>query len=257
VTRRRNPRGLLTIDVGNTRLRAALWRGDAVVDEWNVAYAGSPPWGRRWKRVVEEVQRTGGGKSVHVEVASVAPRRCAVVLRTLHSAGVRSVHQVTHQDRWPFAFDVDAPETVGIDRLANLAGLMAHAVETAVVIDVGTAITIDVLDRAVFRGGVIAPGLMLQAQALHEHTAALPLVTVHGEAPLPARDTRQAIHAGIVYTTVAGTAAVARRLARRLGASTPLYVTGGGARHLRTALRSAHFDPHLLFRGLRFRADRG
>jgi type III pantothenate kinase len=194
---------------------------------------------------------------LQVEVASVAPRRLAAARRGLDAVVVGSVHVVTWRDAWPFDLAVDTPATVGVDRLANVAGLVAHGFSRAVAVDLGTATTIDILEDGAFLGGLIAPGLTLQARALHEHTAVLPLVDVDVEAPLIGRDTPGAIQAGVVHTTIAGVAAVVRRLARRLGPSTPIVLTGGWASRLAPALRAARTDPHLGFRGLRLRAGLG
>jgi type III pantothenate kinase len=164
---------------------------------------------------------------------------------------------VTHADAWPFACDIDALYTVGIDRLANVAGAMALGLQSAIAVDMGTAITIDVLDAGVFRGGLIMPGLSLQAYALHAQTASLPLVDVRQPAGLVGRDTRAAMLAGITQMTFAGVAATARRLARGLpGGAAPILVTGGWAYRLRPFLRTARFEPHLLFLGLREQARR-
>jgi type III pantothenate kinase len=248
---------LLTVDIGNTRLRAALWQGDALTAEWNVTYAaGAPAWGRRWRRALEDV-RAVSTSPLQVEVASVAPRRLAAVRRALDAVAVGSVHVVTWRDAWPFDLAVDTPTTVGVDRLANVAGLVAYGFSRGVAVDLGTAITVDILDNGAFQGGMIAPGPTLQARALHEHTAALPLVDVVVEAPLIGRDTPGAIQAGVMHTTIAGVAAVVRRLARRLGPTTPIVLTGGWASRLAPALRAARVDPHLGFRGLHLRAALG
>lgn len=256
MTSSRRTQTLLTVDVGNTRLRAACWRHGELRQEWSVATDASPSaWGRRWRRTVQEALTVAGRSPLRVEIASVARRRCASVVRALSEMQVRSVHVVSHDDAWPFEVAVDSPGTVGVDRLANLAGVVAHGVHTAVVVDVGTAITVDVLEHGAFPGGLISPGLSLQALALHEHTAALPLVSTSEDPPEFGRDTQRAIQAGIVHTTLAGTASVARRLARRLGRDTPIYLTGGWAGRLHPALRSARWDPQLLFRGLHHRAS--
>jgi len=90
------------------------------------------------------------------------------------------------------------PETVGADRLAQASGAWARVKGPCVVVSMGTAITIDVVNaRGEFIGGLIAPGLRLMARALHDHTTLLPEVEpARRRSPL-GRDTRQAIEAGI------------------------------------------------------------
>jgi type III pantothenate kinase len=92
------------------------------------------------------------------------------------------------------------PETVGGDRLAQASAAWHRSKAACVVVSMGTAITIDVVDgRGHFVGGLIAPGLRLMARSLHEHTALLPEVEpVRMKSPR-GRDTRDAIRAGVSF----------------------------------------------------------
>jgi type III pantothenate kinase len=92
------------------------------------------------------------------------------------------------------------PETVGPDRLAQASAAWWRTRGPCVVVALGTAITIDVVNgRGEFVGGLIAPGLRLMARALHEHTALLPEVEpARMRSPL-GRHTRESIQAGISF----------------------------------------------------------
>ena len=75
----------------------------------------------------------------------------------------------------------------------------------AVIVDAGSAVTVDYVDeRGVFRGGAILPGLRLMAQALHDYTALLPVVTIDGEAAMPGATTTEAIKAGVFAAVLGG-----------------------------------------------------
>jgi type III pantothenate kinase len=132
---------------------------------------------------------------------------------------------------------------------------LGHA--SGVVIDVGTAITIDILDGGRFRGGLIVPGFELSARALHEHTALLPRVRVSGPVPLVGTETRSALRAGIFHVTTRGVLGVARSLAAGLGRAAPVVVTGGGGGLLAAlAPRRLRHEPDLLVWGMRLLAAR-
>jgi len=92
------------------------------------------------------------------------------------------------------------PETVGADRLAQASAAWTRTQGACVVVSMGTAITIDVVNRkGEFVGGLIAPGLRLMARALHDHTALLPQVEpARMRTPL-GRHTRDAIRAGLSF----------------------------------------------------------
>jgi type III pantothenate kinase len=116
------------------------------------------------------------------------------------------------------------PETVGADRLAQASAAWARAKGPCVVVSMGTAITIDVVNgRGEFVGGLIAPGLRLMARALHDHTALLPEVEpVRRRSPL-GRHTREAIRSGISF---AAEGLIRSSLARLRGR---VFGTGGDA----------------------------
>lgn len=119
------------------------------------------------------------------------------------------------------------PETVGTDRLAQASAAWERTKGACVVVSMGTAITIDVVDRGGnFLGGLIAPGLRLMARALHEHTALLPEVEpARMRSPL-GRHTRDAIRAGISYSAEGLIRTALARLKGRVfgtGGDAPLY----------------------------------
>ncbi len=111
----------------------------------------------------------------------------------------------------------------GMDRLANAAAAWARTKRACAVIDLGTAITVDVVKAGAFIGGLIAPGIRLQARALHEHTALLPDVTPRRVRAM-GRGTRESIVAGISFG-VQGLIEVTRRALGRV----VIFGTGGDA----------------------------
>jgi type III pantothenate kinase len=135
------------------------------------------------------------------------------------------------------------PETVGADRLAQASAAWHRTKGACVVVSMGTAITIDVVDRrGDFLGGLIAPGLRLMARALHDHTALLPEVEpARMRSPL-GRHTRDAIRAGLSF---AAEGLIREALSRHKGR---VYGTGGDA-----ALYREFFDalvPDLALEGV-------
>ncbi len=174
------------VSVGNTRTRvAALAEGklqpSRVADNTDTcALAG----------LVAEVG-AGGGKPVVVASVNdpVAGELIGVLGQKLPGGegGVRITRVVAPGAKRTGSevsmFDVPIrhallpPVTVGVDRLLAAMGAHARSGEACVVIDAGTAITVDFVDSwGVFQGGCIAPGLTMSLRALHEQTAALPLV---------------------------------------------------------------------------------
>ena len=101
----------------------------------------------------------------------------------------------------PFVLDYASPDSFGADRIA-LCAMSQHLYpeEAVIAIDIGTAITVDVLGSTQhYLGGLIMPGLDLMAKALHEHTARLPLVALGRPDTLLGSSTVDGIRNGIIH----------------------------------------------------------
>ena len=150
------------------------------------------------------------------------------------------------------------PAEIGHDRLANAAGAQALVGAPAVVIDLGTAVTFDVLSRTGgYEGGIIAPGPALMTRYLHERTAQLPLVedlTTPVTHPI-GRSTAEAMRIGAVLGFAgliqACLEAIVSNLRERGEAEPAIITTGGAATALGNRLRQPMRDvPDLTLRGL-------
>jgi len=119
------------------------------------------------------------------------------------------------------------PETVGADRLAQASAAWHRVRGACVVVSMGTAITIDVVNgRGEFIGGLIAPGLRLMARALHDYTALLPEVEPTRRRSPVGRHTREAIQSGISYAAeglIRGALAGSRGRVFGTGGDAPLF----------------------------------
>jgi type III pantothenate kinase len=260
-----SPRGarlasdLLAVDVGNSKVQAVLFLGGEERFRCRLEYDGAAqrPWSRAWADAVRVLRELAPART-RVFMSSVVPRRARVVEAALRRAGLRRLHRCAWDDRWPFRLDVLRPETLGVDRLANVAGLMARGDRSGVVVDGGTAVTVDLLERGHLRGGLILPGFHLMARALHTYTAQLPLVDASGYAPPFGDDTASALRAGIQSTLAHGLDGIVTALRRPLGPLAPVVFTGGQGERLRNlaGLADARVEADLLFRGLRLLADR-
>ncbi len=92
----------------------------------------------------------------------------------------KNFHQLSHHSKLPIHIDYETPETLGMDRVAAIVGAQElNQGGPFVVVDAGSCITIDLLDdKDIYRGGAILPGLQMRFRALHDYTAALPLITL-------------------------------------------------------------------------------
>jgi type III pantothenate kinase len=168
-----------------------------------------------------------------------------------------------HHSQLPLRVRVDHPERVGIDRLLNAVAVNALREEgrAAVIVDAGTAVTVDIVDaEGAFRGGFIIPGIRLMAGSLHNYTAQLPLITdFRNHGAIPPANTEDAIREGIRETLAGGIARLARLLREQVAPEQECdcYVTGGDAAAVLPSLaelRPLH-SPTLTLEGIRLAAE--
>lgn len=243
----------LLVDAGNTRVAFAAW-----------GPADAPPGrdGDAW-RPVRALRRLGavatpapGGEVAFREAAAAYLRSAAgapvvlvsVVPRVtdLLAGLVPDLRLADHRCPLPFGHRLADPAATGADRLCNMAAAVAAGLGGALVVDAGTATTVDVLREGVFEGGVIAPGMAFALQQIGARAARLNPVPF-GPVPLVAgRETASALAAGGYHAGVGGVEALIRGLQRAHG-PLPVVVTGGLAGHLAAPGRLV--DPDWTLRG--------
>ena len=120
------------------------------------------------------------------------------VASMLRDCGIE-VLEMTSLTPVPIGNDYLTPETLGVDRLAAAVGaveVLGH--RDCLIVDFGTAITIDLVEGGVFRGGNISPGVRTRFRALHDYTSRLPECEATDEILSLGRTTRQAIEQGVM-----------------------------------------------------------
>jgi type III pantothenate kinase len=243
----------LVVDVGNSRIK---WGRCADGSASIAVIASLPPEApEAWQRQFNE---WGLGHGETWVVSGVHPKR-----RDRLSEWVRersgAVHLIHDPAQLPLEVALAKPRAVGIDRLlAAVAGnSRRRAGVPAVIIDAGSAVTVDWLDaNGTFRGGAIFPGFRLMAQSLHDYTALLPLVKISQTAPLPGTSTPAAMEAGIFWSVAGGINAIVTQLAALSDAKPDLWITGGDGALLQPAIDGrAHLWPEMTLEGLRLTAE--
>lgn len=148
---------------------------------------------------------------------------------------------------------IDNPAQLGADLVVGAAGALAKYPLPCIVIDMGTATTVTVLDReGNFLGGAIAAGVRLTLESLASGTAALP--SLHPSAPkkVIGTNTVDCMQSGIVYGTAAMLDGLIERMEEELGESATVVATGGMSREIvGLCRREILYDENLLLDGLR------
>lgn len=144
------------------------------------------------------------------------------------------------------------PSEAGADRLVNAVGAHMTYPGDLIVIDSGTATTFDVVAAdGAFEGGVIAPGINLSLQALHEAAAMLPRIAIQKPAAVIGKDTVSNMQSGVFWGYVALIEGLVARIKAEWGRPMTVIGTGGVASLFEGATDTIdHFDPELTLRGL-------
>jgi len=254
----------LVADVGNSRIKWGRCLGGAVAATASLPPADPAAWEK-------QLQHWGVIGSPNWAIGSVHPENQEGFLDWLQGRG-DAVRLLNRYDQLPIEVLADPPERVGVDRLFNAVaanarlrrGAKGRRGRPAVVIDAGTAVTVDLLSPAgAFMGGAIFPGRRLMAAALHDYTALLPLVAGAATTPPPVgANTVVAIEAGIHHAVAGGINQLVRR---QLAAHYPragrparpaVFLTGGDAALLEHSIdHRALLWPEMTLEGLRISAE--
>lgn len=192
-----------------------------------------------------------------VLISSVVPKQAAL----LSSYFTQPCHTLSPHSSLNFSLENYAGRaTLGADRIANVAALAARGYDCAIAIDLGTAVTYDVLAQEdgclIFKGGIIAAGLPALTSYLHRNTALLPAIDASMPLQALAQNTHDAMHAGAVYGFCGMLRETLKRICDELP-SRPYIVATGGDAALITAMLSEidSCDSSLTFEGLAALAD--
>jgi type III pantothenate kinase len=241
------PRRLLLIDVSNSFTKVALSDGNSQISDVKRIAT---------KDLCETTLRAVAGASLFnvCVFCSVVPSKNETIRRfSQHSR----IIQVDVDSNLGATIDLPEPKGVGADRLANVAFAAARCDLPAVVVDVGTATTFDVIlqDRR-FVGGVIAPGPDLMCDYLNERTALLPKIELREPDHAIGRSTGEALLAGAIFGYRGMVRGILDRIRAEISDGFRVHVlgTGGGAEIVRESL--AEIIPNLTLEGLRLIGQR-
>ncbi len=186
-------------------------------------------------------------------ISSVVPPVQNALLLAVKRLTGKSVLTVGPGLRTGLNIKIDNPAQAGSDLIVGAVAAIAEYGAPLCIIDLGTATTICVIDRdEAFRGGTIAPGVMLSLNALSSGTAQLPGISLEKPAHAIGTNTVDSMRSGIVYGTAAMLDGMIERLEEELGYPTKIIATGGLARYISPfCKREIIIDDNLLLKGLR------
>jgi type III pantothenate kinase len=189
-----------------------------------------------------------------VGFCSVVPKASERVKGFLANQNLRhGFTELNHENPAGIGIDYPHPETIGPDRIANAMAAAHYYGAPSVVVDFGTAVTFDVVnEKRQYVGGIIAPGVSVMTDYLHEKTALLPRIKIEDPGAVIGKNTQQAMQIGAVH----GYRGLVRELISELTdslqvKSLPVVATGGYAKLIAGSLESiTDIRPNLTLEGL-------
>lgn len=218
----------MVLNVGNSRLAIAPFRAGEIGEVVRVDLKEPAAWGPTLAEAWKQIQ---GRDNAAIVGASVNPAMDEAVEQAVLDAANRHVVWVGEDIDLPIKVLTEPPEATGVDRVLNVAAAYEQIGKPCVVVDAGTAITIDCCnDQGEFLGGAIAPGVSMMLDVLHERTAKLPRVRPFAPPDEPfGRSTEQAILHGVYHGIRGMVKELVENYATELGAWPDLVATGGDA----------------------------
>ncbi|MBX3729066.1 MAG: type III pantothenate kinase [Candidatus Sumerlaeia bacterium] len=243
----------LAVDIGNTHTTLGLMQAGKVLthrrltthrnstaDELHVML--------RFMERIEDVKREEWQGAAICSVAPAVNRAMAAAVRRV--TGVEPLLLDPSMDLG-IRNAYSNPLEVGMDRLANAVAGVAEFGAPLVIVDYGTATTLDIVSReGDYLGGVILPGLEATADALYMRTSKLPQINIERPPGALGRTTVHAMQSGIFFGSIDAVEGVTHRIEQELGYELRLVATGGLARVLSPDMKRLHaVDDDLTLKG--------
>lgn len=251
---------LLAIDLGNTNTVFGVYDvSDKLIKHWRLS--------TQKERTVDEygillrnlfaLEQIDAHSIRRIVIASVVPPLDAV----LHEMATTyfSVEPVfVTPENAGISVLYENPREVGADRIVNAVAVLSKYGKPAIVVDFGTATTFDAITAAgEYRGGVIAPGIGISAEALFERAAKLPRIEIQKPDRVIGSSTVGSMQSGLFYGYVGLVDGIIARMKKELGPSTRVIGTGGQAALISQGTELIEtVDPNLTLDGLQLVASR-
>ena len=222
---------LLTIDVGNSRIKVAVFEHNKQLDffifETNEAL-------KNFKNIFQKYS------NLQKIILSSVGKLDEEVVNFIKSQFQTEI--IDHKSKFPFTNLYATPETLGIDRMVLAAGAtLMYPNQNKLIIDAGTCITYDFVNAEnQYLGGAISPGIKIRYKSLNNYTSKLPLLTLSEDFEIIGNSTKSAIHSGVINGVIFEIEGFISQYSLK-NQDLTIILTGGDAEFLAKRLKSTIF----------------
>jgi len=251
---------MLAVDIGNTHTVFGLFEGEALRFDWRVE--------TRVERTADEYAATLSAllelqgltmrQVTSAIISSVVPPATAPMERLFARYFGLTALVVGPGMKTGMAVLYENPRDLGADRIVNAVAAYTRWPQGAIVVDFGTATTLDVVTaRGEYAGGIITPGLLISADALYRATAKLPRVEIARPKSVVGTNTVASIQSGLVFGYAGMIDALVNRIRAEVAYAPKVVATGGlGALVAKESATIEEYDELLTLRGLKILYER-
>jgi type III pantothenate kinase len=230
----------LIIDIGNTRVKTAVFEGDKIVSRHIFGKS------RLLSEIKKIIKNYKIGATIISSVSSITSKK----LEKLHKLVPYML--VSPEIKTPFKNLYSTPKTLGVDRMALVFGaVIIYPNHNVLIIDAGTCITFDFVNKKKeYLGGAISPGIEMRYKALNKFTSKLPLLEISKPLHFIGISTNESIHSGVVNGVIQEIDGVIEQYKNKYLHLT-VVLTGGDANFLSKQLKSSIFaNQNFILEGL-------
>ncbi|RKY37231.1 MAG: type III pantothenate kinase [Candidatus Omnitrophota bacterium] len=246
---------LLAIDIGNTNITFGIKQINCAFDVWSLPTKGIGQKDIFSSQIKKAFTRyfARANEVKEIVICSVVPsvelRLKAICLKIFTKA---KVFILTQDISIPVKNKYQFPEQVGTDRLANALSVIYNYQTPAIIVDFGTAITVDVVSgQKEYLGGVITPGINMSLSVLSEKTALLPALKIKKPGKVLGRDTKNSILNGVIYGSAFMIDKFILSFKAMLKQEAVVLATGGNLKLMQKFCQQINiYDPCLTLKGI-------
>lgn len=238
----------LAVDIGNTNIHIGIFEDDVLHSSYSLK--SDFPLPENLEKILNSDAFT---KPQAVVISSVNPKVEVFVVEYIQKHFFVNPQFIGKDIPIPMPVLTDQPDKVGVDRLVNALAAFERIKSWTIVVDAGTAITVDVINNnGAFMGGIIAPGMGISSKALHHYTALLPEIPINRPKKILGKNTEDAISSGIYWGTVGMVSKLINMLCDELKCQPAIIATGGDVQLLATEiLQITSVIPSLTLEGIK------
>jgi len=252
---------VLTIDIGNSQTAIGIYKSATVEASYRLTTNDKTTSDEIffWINNLTKHSNHKPKDFTHIGLSSVVPQLVRPWVKALNAYFGKPTQIVSSKNCLDLPIAYPRPASVGPDRLCNIIALRSLGLQNGIVVDMGTATTFDVLHNGGFAGGLIVPGISSSMDALTEKAAMLLPVSIKWTNKFVAKNTGDAMRAGILYGFLAQLDFLIKGIKKELGMENiPVIATGGwGQMLLKRTPIVRKYDPYLTLEGIRLVAING